>query len=362
MIIIPREKPAIEHLNSYYLNIEKLIEHYQGDVGAGAVYFKSPVAEGAIFFDEDSLVNGCYEDRKRQRDGQKAIDRILELSERNNFSVSVFRILPERIYFWANLSNSQTLYSDLTTDFTDLEGLIKKMESEKLTGYVDVELNGDTEGGLLFFHNGEVIGGSSSEGAGNLDRSKQYRDDLIQRSRQSGGKFNVSKIFLDSRPKAPQSAARAKPRPAKEQGGAAGRQQPDRAGPSGKAQKKSPPQPSRAGQERVLEMLQELLATMDKLVHNNKKIRFDFETLLNKKFVEKVDQYEFLDPFAAEFKYADGKITFRGHTEPAVLVKAIVGCVTEIANDIGLTSQLRKQLDAWRRKFADEIFEFDIRL
>lgn len=361
MIIIPREKPAIENLNSYYLNIEKFIEHYQGDLGAGVVYFKSPVARGAIFFDEDSLINGVYEDRKRQRDGQKAIDRIIELSERNNFSVSVFRVLPERIYFWANLSNSQTLYSNLTSEFTDLEGLIKKMESEKLTGYVDVELNADTEGGLLFFHNGEVIGGSSSEGQGNLDRSQQYRDDLIERSRRSGGKFNVSRIFLDSRPKDLKSAAtssragKTKVGPGPEKGGRTPSQ--SRVQPAAQTEKSAA-----VSNERVIEMLRVLLETIDSLVRNHKKIRSDFETLLNKKFVEKVDKYEFLDPFAAEFRYSGGKITFRGNTDSQTLVSAIVECVTEIANDLGVMPQLRKQLDAWRKGFADEIIEFDIRL
>lgn len=50
MIIIPREKPAIKNMNSYYLNMQKLIEHYQGELGAGVVYFKAPSMECALFF------------------------------------------------------------------------------------------------------------------------------------------------------------------------------------------------------------------------------------------------------------------------------------------------------------------------
>ncbi|MFP3999387.1 MAG: hypothetical protein ACLFUN_06045, partial [Desulfobacterales bacterium] len=66
MIIIPREKPVVQELNSYYLDIDKLIEHYQGELGAGAVYFRSQAAEAVLFFDEQSLVNGYIEDRRQQ--------------------------------------------------------------------------------------------------------------------------------------------------------------------------------------------------------------------------------------------------------------------------------------------------------
>jgi len=345
MIIIPREKPAIENLNSYYLNIEKLIEHYQGDLGAGVVYFKSPIAEGVLFFDEATLVNGHYEDKKEKLDGQTAINRIVELSGLNNFSVSVFRVIPERLYFWANLSNSKVLYSDLASDFTDLEALIKKMESEKLNGYIDVLLNGDRAGGLLFFFNGEIIGGSSIDAGGDLDRSDAYREDLIRRSREFGGKFNVRKIFLD--------AAKTLSTPF---------QKTQVSRPEKVQTPPAAPKSSRTNMGRVIEMLQGLLGTMDHLVRSNRKIRADFETLLNKKFVEKVDKYEFLDPFAAEFRYSGGKISFSGKAAHPVLVNAITECIMEIATGLGMLNQLHKQLDPWRKGFADEVIEFDIRL
>jgi len=52
MLIIPKEKPDIGNLNSYYLDIRKLIEHCQGELGSGAICFKGPGEEGAIFFDK----------------------------------------------------------------------------------------------------------------------------------------------------------------------------------------------------------------------------------------------------------------------------------------------------------------------
>ena len=351
MIIIPREKPVVQDLNSYYLDIDKLFEHYQGELGAGVVYFKSPVAEAVVFFDEQSLVNGYFENRKHRLSGQEATDRILQKAAKNNFIVSVYRILPERLYFWANLPNSKTIYQDLTSEFTDLEGLIKKMEGEQLTGYIDVELN-NSEGGLLFIYKGQVIGGSSADGAGSVDRSREYRDDLIRRSKEYGGKFNVSKVYLEAEDRAADTAG-GKKKTAAEPGANAK---------TTRSRSERSPKKEGVSRRRVLEMLQTLLAALESQVRASRRIKSDFETLLNKKFVEKIDKYEFLDPFAAEFKYTAGQVRFTGNARLSELVAAIEECVYELAEANGLLSPLRRQLDSWRTEYVDEIDRFDVRL
>ncbi|MFW6080363.1 MAG: hypothetical protein ACOC7W_00505 [Desulfosalsimonas sp.] len=348
MIIIPREKPVVQELNSYYLNIEKLIEHYQGELGAGAVYFRSPAAEAVLFFDEQSTVNGYLEDRGGSLHGTQAIDRIIKMAEGSNFAVSVFRILPERLYFWANLVNSKPLYRDLTSEFTDLQGLIRKMEGEKLTGYIEVDLNNGT-GGLLFFHQGQVIGGSSAEDTGgSVDRSREYRNDLIERSKEHGGRFNVSRVFLEQE---------GIPDP-----GAGGRSARTAAGGKIAVQPPQKEAPVQISRERVIEMLQNLLGSLESLIRKNRKIRTDFETMLNRKFVEKADKYDFLDPFLAEFRYSGGRVTYEGQAALGDLVGAVEECVYEIASANGLLSQLRGSLDSWRGEFADEIAQFEIKL
>ena len=352
MIIIPREKPVVQDLNSYYLDIDKLFEHYQGELGAGVVYFKSPVAEAVVFFDEQSLVNGFFENRKHRLSGQEAIDRVRQKAAKNNFTVSVYRILPERLYFWANLPNSKTIYQDLTSEFTDLEGLIRKMEGEQLTGYIDVELN-NSEGGLLFIYKGQIIGGSSADGAGSVDRSQEYRDDLIRRSKEYGGKFNVSQVYLEAEAKKAEEGTGGKKKAAAESGAKA------------KSTRKSGGRSSEkdaVSRRRVLEMLQALLAALESQIRASRRIKSDFETLLNKKFVEKIDKYEFLDPFAAEFKYSAGQVRFTGNARLSELVAAIEECVFELAEANGLLSPLRRQLDSWRTEYVDEIDRFDVRL
>lgn len=350
MIIIPKEKPVIENLNSYYLKIDKLLEHYQGALESGGIYFKAPTAEAVVFFDDENVLNGSYKDKKSQVTGQAAIDRIIKAASGSNFSVSVYQIQPDRLYYWANLTNSSALYSDLSSEFTDLEGLVKKMENEKLTGYIDVQLNDSSGGGLLFFYNGEVIGGSSAQGKRNVDRSLEYRDDLIKRCRESSGVFNVWKTDLANIASSGQAASPA-PETKPER---ATRQKPEQA-PAGQ---KTP----EADQQRVILMLQSLLSLLEKVVRANKKNRTDFETVLNRKFMDKVNEYDFLDPFAGDFKYLNGQLFFTGNASQSQLVNGVVECVREIVSELGIAGSFRKYLASWHKEYIDEIYAFNVEI
>src|SRR6056297_2880948 len=315
MIIIPKEKPVIENLNSYYLKIDKLLEHYQGALESGGVYFKAPTVEAVGFFDDETILNGSYKHKRSQVTGQAAIDRIIKAASESNCSVSVYQIQPDRLYYWARLTSSNALYSDLSSEFADLEGLIKKMENEKLTGYIDVRLNPDGEQELLFFHNGQLLGGSSSNCQGRVDRSAEYRDDLIKRSREQGGSFNVHKTDLSAQNLSEQASSEA---PAGKTKAASAKEA------SRKKEKAAPRAGSKPDSERVIQMLQDMLGTLEKVVRDSKKVRSDFDTLLNRKFMEKVSRYEFLDPFAGEFKYGKGKLSFTGSAPLSQLVEGVV--------------------------------------
>lgn len=325
MIIIPRENPVIENLNSYYLDIRKLFEHYQGEFSAGGIHFKSPSAEGVIFFDKDELLTGVFQDKERNIDGKSAIDLLMEAIVDHNFTINIYKIDIEKIYFWANIPNAKKVYEDLSTEFTDLEGLIKKMGIEKLTGYIDVSIDNGNEGGLIFFDNGNVIGGSFSWGEGKVKHSKEDQRILIQKAKESGGTFNVSRISLTKR-----------------------------------NLKNETKETNEEFSSNVLSTLEEILGTFEGIVASKKKIKSDFRTLLKKKFVEKANEYDFLDPFAAEFEYSDHKISFVGNASAEDLTKGITDSVKELAVELGVLPQLINKLDPWFQKHSEELTGYGI--
>ena len=321
MIILPKEKPVVQNLNSYYLDINRLLEHFQGELGSGGIHFSSSVAEGVIFFDKDDFLNGLYEDKEVNLKGKEAIHSLIEGVKNYNFLISIFEIPPERIYFWANIPKAQIIYESLSTEFTDLEGLIRKMSTEKLTGYIDVAIGKGEEGGLIFLNNGQIIGGSFSWSKGELNRTEEGMQLLISKTKESGGVFNVMKIPQEGKKEQPE------PKPAVEK-------------------------PKKKTEAKPIIMIQELLVILERIISNTKNIKADFNTLLKKKFIEKAEKFVFLDPFANEFIYADQKASFSGDASDEELFTGIIESVREIADEQGILSKVRTELGPWSQKYA----------
>ena len=327
MVIIPREKPVIENLNVYYLDIKKLLEHYQGEIGTGGVYFKSHAAEGVIFFDKDDLINAFYEEKDLDLVGARAVERLVDAGGQHNFSVHIYRLSPEEVYFWASIPSAEKIYEGLSTEFTDLDGLIRKMSSEKLTGYIDVIISGGKEGGLIFIINGEIVGGSYSWDNGEPGPTQKNQDLLIRKTKEAAATFNVCRIPLSKMKDADESRA-------------------------------SIARPSKA----VLNMLEELMVTFENAVAVRKKVKADFSKLLKKKFVENAEQYAFLDPFAGEFEYANRKIDFSGAASDKELTAGIITSVRELAQELGILPELLEISAEWSDKYARQLDNFGVKL
>jgi hypothetical protein len=327
MVIIPREKPVIENLNSYYLDVNKLLEHYQGDVGSGGIYFKSHAAEGAIFFDQDDLLNAIYREKDAELTGADAVDQLIHAGGHYNFSVHVYQIPGDEVYFWSSIPAAEKIYEDLSTEFTDLEGLIRKMSSEKLTGYIDVAIGNGRESGRIFIINGRIMGGSVTWDNGETGPTRENQELLVKKTKQHGGSFNVcriplSKMNLDGHV----NSASAKP------------------------------------SKNTLIMIEELLKIFEKIVSKRKKMKADFNKILKKKFVENAEQYAFLDPFAAEFEYADQRIKFSGIATDQELIDGVTQSLKQLAQELGLVSQFLLNTEAWSEKYSKQIQNFNVKL
>lgn len=327
MIFIPKEKPVIQHLNSFYLDIERLIEHYQGALGTGGIHFSSATIEGAVFFDEASIVNVIVQDRDEVLVGIPARDRLIAALEVGNFSVSLYQIDPDKIFFWANLPNAVDYDRMLESEFTDLEALIEKLASLNLTGYIQVSVEGQQTDGFIFLTNGAIIGTLFTQGEEKHRETGTDYDRLISASKQADAVFTVKSIAFDIKAE--------NGRPETGHG-------------------KIPP--------RIATMIHELMIIFDLLVKKNKKIKIDFYTLLRKKFIDKADQYEFLDPFAAEFKFNPERVEFTGNSSPEELLEGFMACVNELAEDLEMVDLLSRNTKGWARRHAKELKRFGLSL
>jgi hypothetical protein len=325
MIVVPKEKPVMNSLNSYYVKIDKLLEHYQGELSSGAIHFQSLKDEGIIFFDKDETLSGFYKSESEEIGGRDAVPILMKKVPENNFSIDIYEIDPLEIYFWASMPDAEIIYKDLSTDFTDFRGLIDQMQSNKLTGFIDAVLAKGEESGFIFFNEGEIVGGSYSIDKSESDDSGNDLELLIKRIDKSGGTCNVSKVpSVDKAQEVEETEIL-----------------------------------DQSSMAEVLEMLEFFLSIFERIL-KAQKIKADHYTLLKKKFLEKADKFDFLDPFVAEFEYNDNKIKFKGNASRESLVKGVVECVKELAEEAGALSLMKKEIGPWSKKYAAELENFDI--
>jgi hypothetical protein len=333
MIVIPKERPIVGNLNSYYVQIDRLIEHFQGELGCGGLYFKSLSSEGILFFDKDEILNGIFSQKKEETTGPNIVDLLIDSSEKTNYLLSVYLLRTEDIYLWSSTPEAKKVYQDLTTEFTDLEGLIKKMRTEELTGFIEVAIESDKGGGLVFLSNGQVSGGSYSWGSGDSLRGPEDQQTLIGLTKKHGGSFNVNRIPMDLSGLIKDASLEL------------GAQEID-------------DKPSK----RIITAMGEMIAIFERTVRSLKNVDTDFATLLNRKFVEKADKYPFLDPFAAEFKYQNEKISIDGDTNDSELTQGVLESISELATELNAKNKFRNNLLTWMKKYKEEINNFDMQL
>jgi hypothetical protein len=97
IIVIPKNAPVIQNLHSYYVDVRKLLEHYQGEIGCGGILLSEPTGEGAIFFDKDGLLDGAFRSPEQSLIGRNAVEHLAECGSNCNFRISVFRLSARRL-------------------------------------------------------------------------------------------------------------------------------------------------------------------------------------------------------------------------------------------------------------------------
>lgn len=319
MFVFPEDKPVICGIHSDYVDIPRLIQHYLQQVPSGCIHLQGQRARGVLFFMNQSLINGIIKQDDQLITGQKGVDILKQADTETPFFIDVLEIPSEQMTFWAGVQSAEAIHKNLSTEFTDLKKLLKKMSGEKLTGYIEVRIDEKDETGRLFLVNGKFIGGTYSWTHHQLSRGTEGMEKLIDRTKTSEGLFTVYSVGL--------SDPTGEPEP-----------------------QEAMPTHSDAG----LKALENLMQHAESTIAGDKKIRNDFHTLIKKKFVQFVDKYAFLDPFAAEFEYRDGKISYSGATDEKNLAIGILDSLQSVMDDCGLSQEFLQKLSTWKDQHGEQ--------
>jgi hypothetical protein len=188
-MLIPREKPHLEGLNSYYLHLEKFIEHLQGDIGSGALYCVSSNLEMLIFFNGEEILSSMLKEKGGNVSQVPSFEIVRSRFYSGSFAIKVFYLDQNAIYYWAQMPLFQRAKATLRSTEIPLPDLIFRLRMKQFSGFIEVQLTKKPEGGVLFFHEGDRIGGSYSWGKGGMSTLDEDYNTLLSKVQSSEGIF-----------------------------------------------------------------------------------------------------------------------------------------------------------------------------
>ncbi|MCL1981393.1 MAG: hypothetical protein FWG62_10020 [Proteobacteria bacterium] len=196
-MLLPREKPYLDGLNSYYLHMERFIEHLQGEIGAGGLHCQSPTQEMMVYFNEYEVISNLLQKKDQAAIFVASHEIVRSALSSAIYSVRVFQLDAHAIFFWAEMQPFQRAKASLKSTEIPLPDLIFRLKQRQFSGFIDVQLLKKNEGGTLFFSEGERVGGSYTWGKGGMSTSDEDYNSLLSRIQLNEGAFTFGTFLKE---------------------------------------------------------------------------------------------------------------------------------------------------------------------
>ena len=276
-MIFPKKDAVYQNLNTSFTNFGELLVDLKENSFTGVVQTSFWEYEGILLLDNGNIVNAVQDINGEISTGQVAVKSVTTKANEKDGSLSVYSQNGEMITMLASVAKSEVIYENLSTEFTSLEALISKLQSEDHTGYIEISFEGNQQTGYIFLLDGRVIEvllsthGEEISGTTVLNR-------ILELTSMMGAVFSVYKAAVED---------------------------------------------ALSESEMIkvsfdLPQLLELWGLVISTVETTADTLMGKDAFLNEfkdTLISKADQYPFLDPFAAMFQYKDGKVTFSGEVK-----------------------------------------------
>ena len=285
-MILPKGLVFYKNLRTSFVNFNEFLLALKDESFTGYVHLSFWDYEGVLFLEEGEIVNALEEDRGRRRGGTEAVRDIMARARTDKEGrIDAYVLSPELVTLLATLPSHEPLYTDLSTDFTNLGKLLEKLRREAFTGYITAELSGGRGRGMIFLQEGEPIevlleveGGRGIKGVDELD-------EMVEEVQRAGAVLNVYRSTKGEEVQGREEA-----------------------------------------EERVgtaLNLFQLLYSETAKVIDSMAKKEGVFEESFHKARVDLADTYAFLDPFMGELNFEEGSFYLSGDVSPDEFVRGI---------------------------------------
>lgn len=331
-MIIPKQEAVYQNLNTSFTNFSELLVDLKENSFTGCVQVSFWEYEGILLLDTGNIINAQEEINGNLISGQDAVKKVIAKAKDDDGAISVYALKGEMVTMLASVVKSVIIYENLSTDFTSLEALISKLQTEDHTGYVEVNFQESQQKGHIFLLAGMVIDtllstrGEEISGSNVLPR-------VIDLASSMGATFNVYKAAIEEAL-------------------------------------------SESEIIRVSIELPQLLEIWGAIIGAVEAVSDDlltdgvFLNTFKDTLVSIANDYPFLDPFAAKFSYQDGTVSFSGEAKMDFsqgIGDGLNGTVEILAEQAALEGKdlfapLRTALERVKTEYKDQFEQHNFRV
>ncbi len=310
---VPKGKPVYENLNTSYVKVGALLADLQVKEFTGYVHIGLRGYDAFVFIDAGAIIGALEQTDTAARTGSEAVDGLLVRSEQRDGTVSIYEHTSATIQALAGIIDGKPVHQALSSDFTDLDKLMRKLAREKdTTWYVEVVATEDLGVGIIHIQNGQPDGVYSPIDSPTLSGQSALKT-MLEVAEAFGATFNVYAVPGDLAVAPVAEPVEELPRLS--------------VVPISPPPPPPPPPPPAPPQAAYVEpdsvdlaplvlLMSDVVATIESAV-GGREGSSGFAIELRAGQLEVADRYPFLDPFAAEFEYHAGEIAFVGDVDPA---------------------------------------------
>ena len=329
-MIFPKKDAIYQNLNTSFTNFGELLVDLKENSFTGVVQISYWEYEGILLLDTGNIINAIEEIDGKVITGQGAVQKVTGKAKEKDGSISVYPQKGDMITMLASVANSEVIYKDLSTDFTSLNALISKLQTEDHTGFIEVSFEESQQSGYIFLLDGKVIEslitarGEEISGPAVLNR-------ILDLTSTTPATFSVYKAAVEE------------------------------------ALSESEMIKVSFDLPQLMEVWGAVIGAIETAVDN----QFETDEFINTfkdTLIANADEYPFLDPFAAKFQYSKGEVTFTGEVTKN-FSRAIGKCVWDTVEtlveravliDKDLFGLINSSLVSVKFNFKDKIDRFNL--
>lgn len=285
MMKIPKGKPVHKELSSSFVDLEKLLEEMDKSGFSGLIELVGVRSECEILVEDGTACNARIARGDNIRIGRSLLNEIIHLSHQDNLLISTYQLPPDMVVLVSSFLGSERIYENLSAEFTDPNKLITKFENEGGNYFIEVLFQKNLGSGMLFIHDGQLVDGLLSLLGKNLTQGQAAIQGICEGARELGAVFNVYQGEIGTEI----GAARADT-------------------------------PSAGELEDVFSVL---IGEFETVISEGGRKKLNFNSFLRECCLAMAEKHPFLDPFAAEFEYHDGRVTLHSQEDADALARGV---------------------------------------